>query len=70
METGNHNATAISENWYQPEFNTLLYRAAQINATATPFSPQTTNTTAHPTAHHTYWAPYGNTEQCQVVMLG
>jgi hypothetical protein len=37
-ETGNPNATAISENCYQPEFeHVLLNGAAQIEETATQF---------------------------------
>jgi hypothetical protein len=36
-ETGNRNATAISENCYQPELNTLLNGAAQTEETATQF---------------------------------
>jgi hypothetical protein len=35
LETGNRNATAVSENCYQPELNTLLNGAAQIAGTAT-----------------------------------
>jgi hypothetical protein len=34
-ETGNRNATAISENCYRPKLNTLLNGAAQIEETAT-----------------------------------
>jgi hypothetical protein len=33
-ETGNCNTTAISENCYQPELNTLLNGAAQIKETS------------------------------------
>jgi hypothetical protein len=36
-ETGNRNATAISEYCYQPELNTLLNGAAQIEETVLPF---------------------------------
>jgi hypothetical protein len=35
QEPGNRNATAISENCYQPELNTLLNGAAQIEETVT-----------------------------------
>jgi hypothetical protein len=44
-ETGNHIATAISENCYEPELNTLLNGAAHIEETATQLSERLRNST-------------------------